>query len=86
MDTPPEDMGPADLAPNTVPPAAETAEDAARGTRDWMYSAIPAEAKERFLEAATRAREGGASVDEAWDAATRAAAEAYDDEPEPGLM
>lgn len=72
MTTRPQDMGPADLAPNTAPPETHTAEQAVRVQRDQFYNSLPPGEKERVLEILSAAADRGASAEEAWEEATRA--------------
>lgn len=78
----PQDMGPADLAPNTVPPEYVDVEQARIGERNWFFNSLPLEAKERFLEVLVAARERGLDDDAAWYEAVRAAETTYPPDPE----
>lgn len=73
----PQDMGPADLAPNTAPPEAEDPEQARRVQRNAFYNSLPIEAKDRFLRALELAEQEGLGEEEAWRAAARAAQTSY---------
>lgn len=72
-------MGPADLAPNTVPPEYLDVEEARLSERNWFYNSLSMAAKERFLECLTDARERGLDNDAAWMEAVRAAEMTYAD-------
>lgn len=65
-------MGPADLAPNTVPPETLTADQARRVHNNQFYNSLPPGAKERFLAALEDAARVGMDEREAWDQAVRA--------------
>ena len=73
--TRPQDMGPADLAPNTAPPETETVEQARKVERNAFYNSLPLGAKERFLAALEDAATRGLDEESAWIEATRAVEE-----------
>ena len=77
----PQDMGPADLAPNTVPPEFHDRREAIIGERNWFYNALPLEAKERFLEVLADARERGMDEEAAWREAVVAVETLYPPDP-----
>lgn len=60
---------------------AETPEQASVDHRNWSYDALAPEAKERFLEALTSAKERGLGQDEAWEEAMLAAGTTYPPDP-----
>lgn len=72
MTTRPQDMGPADLAPNTAPPETLTADQARRVLNNTFYNSLALGAKERFLAALEDAARMGLGEDEAWEQAVRA--------------
>ena len=70
--TRPQDMGPADLAPNTAPPETATVDQARKVERNAFYNSLPLGAKERFLSALEDAARRGLDEESAWIEATRA--------------
>lgn len=68
----PRDMGPADLAPNTVPSETRTPDEAAKAERNAFYASLPIGAQERFLDALKSAADRGLSEDAAWEEAVLA--------------
>ena len=70
--TRPQDMGPADLAPNTVPPEDGTPRQALFGERNSFYNSLPLAEKELFLEVLRRAADRGLDEESAWNEAVAA--------------
>lgn len=58
-----------------------TVAEARADHRNWFYEALPPEARARFLEALTQAKERGLSGDAAWEEAVVAAETAYPPDP-----
>jgi hypothetical protein len=70
-------MGPSDRAPDTPPSDAMDAEQARIAQRNAFYESLSPEAKERFLDALTLAREHGLDEEASWKEAVIAAELAY---------
>lgn len=59
----------------------ETPAQARVDERNWFYESLPPEAKARFLDALTAAKDRGLSQDAAWEEAVLAAETAYPPDP-----